>query len=90
MRLDTERLRYEMAIRGLNGETLARASGISKNTTTRALRGDDVTPRTLRRLASALLTYPPLQMAEDLVARPVATKDRRHHTEEVSAGDPAM
>jgi hypothetical protein len=70
VRLDSERLRYEMAIRGLNGEELARVAGVSKNTITHALQGREVNEQSLRRIASGLLTCPVLRMASELVARP--------------------
>jgi transcriptional regulator with XRE-family HTH domain len=72
MILDPLQLRYEMAIRGVDGQTLARVAGISKNTVTRALHGQPVNPGTLRRVTAALLTFPPLRMAEELVAKPEA------------------
>jgi len=70
--LDIGQLRYEMAIRGLDGRTLARVAGVSKNTVTRARHGQPINSETLRRIVAALLTFPPLRMAEDLVARPEA------------------
>lgn len=72
MILDTPRLRYEMAIRGVDCQTLARAAGLSKNTVTNALHRRAVTSGTLRRISAALLTFPALRLGEDLVARPEA------------------
>ena len=69
MILDTERLRYEMGIRGLDGQTLARAAGVSKNTVTRALHGQEISPRSLREIARALLTFPALRLGDNLVAK---------------------
>jgi hypothetical protein len=66
--LDPERLRYEMAIRNLDGVSLARAAGVSENTISHALQGHRV-----RQIASGLLTFPPLRMVEDLVAKPEET-----------------
>jgi transcriptional regulator with XRE-family HTH domain len=68
--LDPERLRYEMAIRNLDGVSLARAAGVSENTISHALQGNGVRKGTLRQIASGLLTFPPLRMVEDLVAKP--------------------
>ena len=70
--LDAERLRYEMHIRGLTGDELARMSGVNKNTISRGLGGKPVTMRTLRRITSGLLTQPPLRVMADLVGRPAA------------------
>jgi transcriptional regulator with XRE-family HTH domain len=68
--LNPERLRYEMAIRNLDGVSLARAAGVSENTISHALQGHRVRKGTLRQIASGLLTFPPLRMVEDLVAKP--------------------
>jgi transcriptional regulator with XRE-family HTH domain len=68
--LDPERLRYEMAIRNLDGVSLARAAGVSENTISHALQGNGVRKGTLRQIAAGLLTFPPLRMVEDLVAKP--------------------
>jgi transcriptional regulator with XRE-family HTH domain len=70
--LDPERLRYEMHIRGLSGDELARRAGLNKNTHSRGLAGKPVTMGTLRRITSALLTQLPLRVMADLIARPVA------------------
>ncbi|MGA2387302.1 MAG: hypothetical protein ABSG33_12315 [Candidatus Bathyarchaeia archaeon] len=70
MILEAAQLRREMAFRGLDGQTLARLSGLSKNTITHALQGRPVLPRSLRKITSALLTCPVLRMAEELVAKP--------------------
>jgi len=71
--LDPERLRYEMAIRNLDGVSLARASGVTENTISHALQGHRVRKGTLRQIAAGLLTFPPLRMVEDLVAKPEGT-----------------
>lgn len=68
--LDPERLRYEMAIRNLDGVSLARAAGVSENTISHALQGHHVRRSTVRQIASGLLTFPSLRMVEDLVAKP--------------------
>jgi transcriptional regulator with XRE-family HTH domain len=90
MILDTAQLRYEMAIRGLDGQTLARAAGVSKNTVTRARHGQPINPETLRRIAAALLTFPPLRMAQGLVARPEGQRPLEPHRDRPrpSAGSP--
>ncbi len=68
--LDPERLRYEMAIRNLDGVALARASGVSENTISHALKGHRVRRSTVRQIAAGLLTFPTLRMVEVLVAKP--------------------
>ena len=68
--LNADRLRYEMHIRGLTGDELARMAGVTANTLSRGLGGKPVTMRTLRRMTSALLTQPPLRVMADLVAEP--------------------
>ncbi|HAW11700.1 MAG TPA: hypothetical protein DCX12_11740 [Chloroflexi bacterium] len=68
--LDPERLRYEMAIRNLDGVALARAAGVSQNTISHALQGHRVRKGTLHQITSGLLAFPPLRMLEDLVAKP--------------------
>jgi transcriptional regulator with XRE-family HTH domain len=68
--LDPERLRYEMAIRNLDGVSLARAAGVSENTISHALKGNHVRRSTVRHIASGLLTFPTVRMIEDLVAKP--------------------
>lgn len=70
--LDRERLRFEMARRGLQGRELARMAHPDANTISRALGGKPVTVRTLQRITSALLTQPPLRLASEIVARPAA------------------
>ena len=70
--LDGDRLRFEMAIRGLQGGELARMAYVDANTISRALGGKPVTVRTLQRIASALLTQPPLRLAGEIVAKPAA------------------
>ena len=70
MIINADRLRYEMALRGMTAGELARLACVNKNTVTRALCGRPVSRRTLRELSRALLVYPTLRMADVLVARP--------------------
>ena len=46
--INADRLRYEMAIRGMTAGELARLAGVNKNTINRALTGRSVSRRTLR------------------------------------------
>ncbi len=68
--IDAERLRYEMATRGLLGRDLARLANIDANTISRALGGRPVTTRTLMRITSGLLSQPPLRLTPELIAKP--------------------
>ena len=68
--INADRLRYEMAIRGMTAGELARLAGVNKNTINRALTGRSVSRRTLRELSRALLTYPALRMADVLLDKP--------------------
>ncbi len=70
MIINAERLRYEMALRGMTAAELARLASVNKNTVTRALCGRSVSQRTLRELSRTLLSYPTLRMADVLLARP--------------------
>jgi transcriptional regulator with XRE-family HTH domain len=68
--IDADRLRYEMALRGMTAGELARMACVNKNTITRALSGRSVSRRTLRELTRALLAHPHLRMADVLLAKP--------------------
>jgi hypothetical protein len=68
--INADRLRYEMAIRGMTAGELARLACVNKNTMTRALSGRPVSRRTLRELSRALLTYPTLRMVDVLLDKP--------------------
>jgi predicted transcriptional regulator len=68
--IDADRLRYEMAVRGLTAGDLARMAGIDANTLTRALHGRPVTMRTVRMITSTLLAQPHVPMTVDLIVKP--------------------
>jgi len=68
--IDADRLRYEMALRGMTAGELARLASVNKNTVSRALSGRSISGRTLRDLTRALLAYPPLRMADVLLTKP--------------------
>ena len=74
-RVDAERLRYEMATRGLLGRDLARLANIDANTISRALGGKPVTTRTLMRITSGLLTQPQLKLASNIIVKPATRED---------------
>lgn len=55
-RLNPKQLRFEMARRGLSGNELARRAHLSPGTVSQAINGRSVAPRTLDKLAVALLS----------------------------------
>ncbi|HEX6487895.1 MAG TPA: helix-turn-helix transcriptional regulator [Candidatus Dormibacteraeota bacterium] len=67
IRLRSEQLRLQAAIRGWDQRQLARRAGISEATVSRALAGHGVRRRTLLQLARALSGQQPLPELEDLV-----------------------
>src|SRR6266566_6013317 len=67
VRLNTARLRREMARRGLSGADLATLAGLSPTTISTAKHGRPVSPRTLRKIAFALSRAPALPGGEDLL-----------------------
>ena len=67
-RLNVERLRRELVIRGWNGVDLAYYAKVSPATVSAALQGRPVTSLTVRKMALALSQAPPLAGAEDLIA----------------------
>lgn len=58
IRIDADRLRRELACRGLYCVDLARLADVSPATVSTAMQGRPVSPRTLRRIAAALLQVP--------------------------------
>ena len=68
VRLNVDRLRREMAYRGLSGADLARLAGVSATTVSAAMLGRPVAPGTLRRIAIALSRVPLLPGGEHLLA----------------------
>ena len=65
-----DRLRAEIAIRGVDHQTFARVAGISAATLSHACTGGRISGTTLRKLAQAIATMPQVRHAEDLVAIP--------------------
>jgi transcriptional regulator with XRE-family HTH domain len=68
VRLSTSRLRYELARRGWGHSDLARVAGISAPTVSAAMAGKAMAPRTLKRIAAALVATPPVDGVDDLLA----------------------
>jgi len=66
-RLDTDRLDRQLAVRGWTAQDLVRVSGVSPATISGARRGRRVTPRTLRRIAEALVRTPVIAGIDELL-----------------------
>jgi transcriptional regulator with XRE-family HTH domain len=72
LRLRSDVLRRELAIRGIDQRELAQAAGVSEATVSHAANGHAVNPQTLRRIAAALASLPRLPGAAELVGTPIA------------------
>lgn len=70
VRIDSERLRFELARRGLSQQQLALDAGVTPETLSRALGGRGVRLDTLAKVAAALLEQPVLQGVEILIQEP--------------------
>ena len=70
VRIDADRLDYELARRGINPRQFAELSGINEATLSRARHGYRVRESTLRRIVAAMLKIPPLAGAEVLLSEP--------------------
>lgn len=67
IRIDPDRLRREMACRGLYCADLARMAGLSPTTVSAAVQGRPVSPRTLRQIAAALSRVPVVPGSSELL-----------------------
>ena len=70
VRIDADRLDYELAHRGINPRQFAELSGINEATLSRARHGYRVRESTLRRMVAAMLKIPPMAGAELLLSEP--------------------
>jgi DNA-binding Xre family transcriptional regulator len=70
VRIDADRLDYELARRGISSRQFAEVSGVSETTLSRARHGYRVRESTLRRLVTAMLRIPPMPGAELLLREP--------------------
>ncbi len=70
VKIDPQRLDFELARRGIRQRELAERSGIGEVTISRARHGYAVAPATLHRLVRALADIPPLEGADLLLAQP--------------------
>jgi transcriptional regulator with XRE-family HTH domain len=67
-KVNAERLRREMLIRGWDGVDLAYHAGVSPATVSHAMQGHPVSSTTIRKLVAALLRQPAIAGAEALLA----------------------
>lgn len=65
--LKQQRLRLEMARRGLQASDVARLAGLSPATMTAALHGRTVSPMTLLKIATVLTEVPVVRGVDDLI-----------------------
>ena len=65
--ISRSRLDRQLAARGLTGHELAQLAGVSPATISAARQGQPVTPRTLRKIVTALLRVPIVPGVEDLL-----------------------
>jgi hypothetical protein len=70
IRLDRDRLDYELSLRGLTARRLAQLAGVQEETISRARHGATLTDRTFRKLTEALLSQPLIVGGDLLIARP--------------------
>ena len=67
-KVNAERLRREMLLRGWDGVDLAYHSGVSPATVSHAMRGHHVSSTTILKLVSALRRQPVIAGADELLA----------------------
>ena len=67
-RVNTDRLRWEMLMRGWNGVDLAYRAGVTPATVSHAMRGLPISSTTLLKLAVALSSAPVIDGAAELLA----------------------
>ncbi len=66
-RLRPDRLRFEMARRGLSGSDLARRARLSPGTVSQAINGRPVAAGTLAKIASALIKAEPMPGLDEML-----------------------
>ncbi len=66
-KVNAERLRREMLIRGWDGVDLAYHAGVSPATVSHAMQGHPVSSTTIRKLVAALLRQQPIAGADALL-----------------------
>ncbi len=70
VKIDPQRLDFELARRGLRARDLSARSGVGEATLSKLRHGYAVTPATFHRLVRALTEIPPLDGADLLLAQP--------------------
>ncbi len=70
VRIDADRLDYELARRGISYRQFAELSGVNETTLSRARHGYRVRESTLRRIVAAMLRTPLMPGAELLLSEP--------------------
>lgn len=70
VKIDPQRLDFELARRGLRARDLSARSGVGEATLSKLRHGYAVAPVTFRRLVRALAEIPPLEGADLLLAQP--------------------
>jgi DNA-binding Xre family transcriptional regulator len=72
VRLDRNKLDFELARRGISAQELSEVIGIHAVVLSRARNGHAIRERTFRRIASGLLAIPLLDGAGELLAEPAS------------------
>lgn len=67
LRLDADRFRRELALRGITSGTVAEVAGVAPNTISRILAGQPISVATLRQVAKALHSLPVLPGVDELL-----------------------
>lgn len=70
IKLDRDRLDYELSRRGVTARALAHAAGLPEATLSRARHGQPIREGTLRKLTAALVQTPLMMGADLLLAEP--------------------
>jgi len=68
VRLDGNRFRRELHLRGVTAGDIAQLAGVSPNTLSRCLAGEPITIGTLRNIVRTLASLPVLQGVDELLA----------------------
>jgi transcriptional regulator with XRE-family HTH domain len=74
IRVNGQRLEHELVRRGWTGQDLAAATGLSPATVSAARQGRPVHPRTVSRMATALLRAPVVDGVEALLGEPIGAE----------------
>jgi DNA-binding Xre family transcriptional regulator len=72
IRLDRNKLDFELARRGINAQELSESIGVHPVVISRARNGHAIRETTFRKIASGLLAIPPLDGAVELLEEPAS------------------